>query len=115
MDSTGYRRMRHGQAVRSHPVINACITEDCYESFGGMGSRAKVYGNRNLLSPRGFNRHFLAHEWSHDELRTRLAVLAWWHLPQWLDEGLAVAISAAPEHSAGMPAHRPDHPVASGG
>lgn len=86
-------------SIQSHPVINACITEDCYKSYGGMGSRAKVYGNHILLSPRGFNWHFLAHEWSHDELRTRLAFLAWWHVPQWFDEGLAVAISAAPEHS----------------
>jgi hypothetical protein len=64
-----------------------------------MGSRAKVYGDRILLSPRGLNWHFLAHEWSHHEIRTRLTFPAWWRLPQWFDEGLAVAISEAPEHS----------------
>ena len=85
--------------VTSHPIVHACITEDCYESFGGMGSRAKVYGDRILLSPRGFNWHFLAHEWSHAEIRTRLTFGAWWRLPQWFDEGLAVTISEAPEHS----------------
>lgn len=85
--------------VQSRPIVHACLTERCYESFGGMGSRAKVYGDRILLSPRGLNWNFLAHEWSHDEIRTRLTFLAWWRLPRWFDEGLAVAISEAPEHS----------------
>jgi hypothetical protein len=60
---------------------------------------AKVYGNRILLSPRGLNWHFLAHEWSHAEIRSRLNLFAWWHMPQWFDEGVAVAVSEAPEHS----------------
>lgn len=85
--------------MESRPVVHACITERCYESFGGIGSRAKVYGDRILLSPRGFNWHFLAHEWSHAELRSRLTFRGWWHLPSWFDEGLAVSISDAPEHS----------------
>jgi hypothetical protein len=85
--------------VFSHPIVHACISEECYVKFGGQGSRAKVYGDRILLSPRGLNWHYLAHEWSHDEIRTRLTFSAWWHMPQWFDEGVAVAISEAPEHS----------------
>lgn len=86
--------------VNSRPIVNACISEGCYEAFGGRGgSVAKVYGDRILLSPRGLNWHFLAHEWSHDEIRSRLTFSAWWHLPQWFDEGVAVAVSEAPEHS----------------
>lgn len=85
--------------VNSRPIVHACITENCYESFGGKKSRAKVYGDYILLSPRGFNWHFLAHEWSHAEIRSRLKLSAWWHVPQWFDEGLAVTISEAPEHS----------------
>jgi hypothetical protein len=87
-------------SVKSHPVVHACISEKCFTSFGGRGAqKAKVYGNYILLSPRGLNWHYLAHEWSHDELRTRLTFSAWWQMPQWFDEGLAVAISEAPEHS----------------
>jgi hypothetical protein len=86
-------------SVNSKPVVHACVTEGCYESFGGMGSRAKVYGDRILLSPRGLNWHFLAHEWSHAELRSRLSFTAGWHVPRWFDEGVAVAVSEAPEHS----------------
>ena len=37
--------------VASHPTVNACVTEECYEFFGGgRGSLAKVYGKRILLS-----------------------------------------------------------------
>lgn len=86
-------------SVQSKPIVNACLTEECYRKFGGMGSKAKIYGSYILLSPRGFDWHFLAHEWSHDELRHRLTLTAWYRLPQWFDEGVAVAISEAPEHS----------------
>ncbi|MHB1491514.1 MAG: hypothetical protein ACYCTH_13625 [Cellulomonas sp.] len=85
--------------VNSRPSVYACVSEGCYEAFGGRGSIAKIYGDRILLSPRGLNWHFLAHEWSHDEIRSRLTFSAWWHMPQWFDEGVAVAVSEAPEHS----------------
>ncbi|WP_298235700.1 hypothetical protein [uncultured Azohydromonas sp.] len=86
-------------SVLSRPGVHACVTEHCYESFGGRGSTAKVYGDRILLSPRGLDRHFLAHEWTHAEIHKRLALHAWWSLPRWFDEGLAVAVSEAPAHS----------------
>ena len=87
-------------SVVSRPIVNACISERCYETFGGRGgSVAKVYGDRILLSPRGLTWHFLAHEWSHAEIRNRLTVSAWWRMPQWFDEGVAVSMSEAPEHS----------------
>jgi hypothetical protein len=85
--------------VNSHPIVHACISEGCYEAFGGRSSVAKVYGDRILLSPRGLDWHFLAHEWSHAEMRSRLTISAGWHMPQWFDEGVAVAVSEAPEHS----------------
>ena len=79
--------------------MHACVTEKCYAAFGGRGSVARVFGQRILLSPRGLNWHFLAHEWSHAEMSTRLTLFAWKRMPSWFDEGLAVAISEAPEHS----------------
>lgn len=86
-------------SVNSRPIVHACVSEGCYRMFGGRGSIAKIYGDRILLSPRGLNWHFLAHEWSHAEMRSRLTVRAWWHMPQWFDEGVAVVVSEAPEHS----------------
>ena len=91
-------RLAYGD-TKAHPVVHACITEKCLESFGGKGTFAKVYGNRILLSPRGLNWHFIAHEWSHAEMSTRLTLFAWKRMPQWFDDGVAVAISEAPEHS----------------
>lgn len=87
-------------SVESRPAVHACLSEACYGRFGGRGSRAKVYGGRLILiSPRGSNWHYIAHEWSHAEMASRLTLAAWWKLPRWFDEGIAVAVSEAPEHS----------------
>ena len=94
----GAIRANYG-SVNSHPLVHACVSDECYKAFGGRGSVAKVYGDRILLSPRGLNWHFLAHEWSHAEVRSRLTLSAWWRMPQWFDEGMAVAVSEAPQHS----------------
>ncbi|MFN8953426.1 MAG: hypothetical protein ACK52H_06680 [Burkholderiales bacterium] len=91
-------RMAYG-SVSASPTVHACITEKCYAALGGRGEMGKVFGQRILLSPRGLNWHFLAHEWSHAEMSTRLTLFAWKRMPQWFDEGLAVVISEAPEHS----------------
>jgi hypothetical protein len=86
--------------VQTHPVVHVCVTESCYTTFGGYGSRAKVYGGRLILiSPRGSNWHYIAHEWSHAEMYSRLSLAALWNLPRWFDEGIAVAVSEAPENS----------------
>ncbi len=85
--------------VISHPIVNACVTEQCYKDFGGMGSKAKAYGDHILLSERGHNWHYVAHEWSHVEMQARLTFLAWGRLPQWFDEAVAVVVSQAPDHS----------------
>jgi len=93
-------RVAYG-GVNSRPIFHACITEECYRKFGERDSVAAwfYYGDRILLSPRGLNRYFLTHEWSHAELRNRLNFFAWKSMPRWFDEGVAVAISEAPEHS----------------
>lgn len=85
--------------VLSRPVVHACLSDQCLYRFGGEGTFAKVYGNRILLSRRGMNWHFIAHEWSHAELSKRLGLVAWRDMPQWFDEGVAVVVSEAPEHS----------------
>jgi len=85
--------------VESRPVIHACFSAPCLAAFGGEGNIAKVYGNRILLSARGANWQFIAHEWSHAEMFKRLSLLGWRRMPKWFDEGLAVALSEAPEHS----------------
>jgi hypothetical protein len=90
--------MAYGSA-QSHPSIHACVSEGCYENFGSGDSIAKVYGDHILISPHGLNWHFLAHEWSHDEMISRLSLSGWWHRPQCFNEGVTVAVSEAPEHA----------------
>lgn len=90
--------VRYG-SVKSRPVVHACVSEHCLETFGGKDTFAKVYGNRILLSPRGLNWHFIAQEWSHADMLSRLTFTAWRRMPQWFDEGVAVSLSEAPEHS----------------
>lgn len=88
--------------VNSRPVIIVCMSRECYGTFGGSKNTVGgsfVFINRLLLAPEGANWHFIAHEWSHRELFSRLSLRAWWQIPVWFDEGLAVAISEAPKHS----------------
>lgn len=87
-------------SVWSRPPIYACVTMSCYTHLGGTpGSTAEALDDRILLSPTGLNWHFIAHEWAHVELFKRLTPAAWKQLPQWFNEGLAVAISQEPEYS----------------
>jgi len=87
--------------VKSTPDVIACSTEECYRKFGGVTSKAKNYGGVSfLLSPRGMTAPLITHEWSHNELYTRLDSF-WYYrnIPQWFDEGLAVVASKEPTHS----------------
>lgn len=86
--------------VLSHPPVYACMTETCYTRMGGStGTTAEALDDRLVLSPGALDWHFLAHEWSHIELFTRLTPAAWRRVPQWFNEGLAVAISHEPQYS----------------
>lgn len=89
-------------SVKSRPIVNVCISRECYAALGGSSSTvggAFIFINRLLLSPDGQNWHFIAHEWSHRELLSRMSFFTWSRMPTWFDEGLAVAVSEAPEHS----------------
>jgi hypothetical protein len=89
-------------SVNSRPIFNVCMSRECYKALGGSQGTlggSFVFLNRILLSPEGANWHFIAHEWSHAELYSRLSLGAWWRNPVWFDEGIAVAVSEAPEHS----------------
>jgi hypothetical protein len=94
-------RKTYGSVV-SRPVVNVCISDGCYKALGGSSGTlggSFVFLNRVLLAPGGSNWHFIAHEWSHAELFSRLNFVAWWHNPVWFDEGVAVAVSDAPQHA----------------
>lgn len=73
--------------VASRPTVNACITEGCYEAFGGGCLGEGLRKTHPTFVPRALNWHLLAHEWSHAEMSTRLTFFAWKRMPQWFDEG----------------------------
>lgn len=90
----------YGKAT-SAPRFFFCSTEECFRSFGGSTNRAKSFGqSASLFSPRGMSVSIVSHEWSHAELYSRID--SFWimrSIPTWFDEGLAVTVSEAPEHS----------------
>ena len=84
--------------VTSSPKFFFCSTEECFKSFGGSTNRAKSFGDyATLFSPRGMSIPIISHERSHAELYSRIDAMR--RIPQWFDEGLAVMVSSAPEHS----------------
>ena len=87
-------------SVLSKPEILACATETCYQSLGGMTSKANAYGeSKILLSPRGLTAPNIAREWSHIELYTKLDGFFTNSIPQWFDEGLGIVVSNEQTHS----------------
>jgi hypothetical protein len=87
----------YGKAI-STPKFFFCSTDECFKSFGGSTSRAKSFGDyATLFSPRGMSIPIISHERSHAELYSRIDSMR--RIPQWFDEGLAVTVSDAPEHS----------------
>jgi hypothetical protein len=87
--------------VTANPEIFVCATLECFESKGGVSTRAKSFGSRMILvSPRGRDTEIIAHELTHVELSSRIgdyrskrAVPAWFH------EGLAVLVSRDSRYS----------------
>ena len=78
--------------VRTQPIIYACQSELCAQSFGLEG---KIKGVRLLgyliLTNRGLDKYIISHEWSHEELYERIGGFYHWYreIPLWFDEGLA--------------------------
>lgn len=88
-------------SVLSTPEFIACATEECYNSLGGVTSRAKAYGeSKILLSPNGMTVPIITHEWSHAELYSKVGgYFGIDGIPRWFDEGLAVVVSNEPTSS----------------
>jgi hypothetical protein len=99
---------------QSAPPVLACFDDACYERIGGGRERGIAVLNRAvMLSPRGIDVEILAHEMSHVEIHRRLDGAP---IPQWFDEGLAVAVAddhryLAPAGSADRCLAHPDGPL----
>ena len=90
-------------SVQSRPVHVFCFSDACYQGFGGGSPRAKSFGHyRTLIGPHGMTAAYMAHEWWHTELYSRLGFWSWRRVPTWFDEGAAVWISDDPRYGEAM-------------
>ena len=90
-------------SVQSRPIHVFCFSEACYQGFGGGSPRAKSFGHyRTLIGPSGMTTAYVAHEWWHADLHSRLGFWAWRRVPAWFDEGMAVWISDDPRYGEAM-------------
>ncbi|MFA6921029.1 MAG: hypothetical protein WC216_04245 [Gallionella sp.] len=82
--------------------VFACSTEECFVLHGGAGAeKGKAYGKSMLLlSPRGLDAVIASHELTHIELCHRVGTMrAWYAIPDWFHEGLAVLVSEDPRYT----------------
>lgn len=88
-------------SIEASPKIIACFKEGCYQKFAGKYTRAKSHNAISIvLSPRALNVALLAHELSHSEYYVRIGgAFKMKHAPWWFNDGLAVVVSEAHEHS----------------
>jgi hypothetical protein len=105
--------------LKSHPLVFACATPECYRRLHGGGSRGMAILSQALvLSPRGLNVTIATHELSHIELHRRIGTLRAYRgaIPAWFDEGLAVIVSddtryLKPEHDGDRCRQSSDQPL----
>ncbi|MCP3932819.1 MAG: hypothetical protein GY705_27415 [Bacteroidetes bacterium] len=85
--------------IKSEPIIYACESKKCAESFG-LSARAHAVSRYIILRPEGFTKYLISHEISHSEVVERAGgFFNWRKIPQWFDEGLAVVVGPDPRHN----------------
>lgn len=85
--------------IKSEPIIYACATKECAESFG-LSAPAHAVSKYIILQPKAFTKFLISHETSHTEVVKRAGGFSnWKKIPQWFDEGLAVVVGPDPRHN----------------
>jgi len=84
--------------LRTVPRAIFCATARCAKAFGFTSNAAYNVGTSGLVvSPRGWQPHYLRHELIHHLQNERLGSLnAWWFKPTWFVEGMAYSLSEDP-------------------
>lgn len=91
-------------SIQANPVIYACITPACTRLFAGLGThvdaRATAYDDSHIvLTARALDHITISHELTHIELHKRIGnKQAWYRIPFWFDEGLAVLVGGDPRY-----------------
>jgi len=87
-------------SFQKNPRIIFCSSEVCFQSFGFNKSSASTVGKSGIvISPRGWEAHYLSHEMIHHRQAEELGVFAMLLDPEWLIEGMAYSLSDDPRNS----------------
>ena len=92
-----YVNTQVGQLV-GRPRVLFCSTQACYRRFSFTHSKANAVATLGIvISPQGWQPHFLRHEMIHYLQKERLGNLRGWLLtPEWFMEGMAYEMSGDP-------------------
>lgn len=84
--------------IKKNPRVTFCSSELCYQSFGFRApAKATTVGISGIvISPRGWNMHFMRHEMIHHLQSERLGVVQQYLKPEWFKEGMAYSLSQEP-------------------
>ncbi|MGZ0079825.1 hypothetical protein [Methylomonas sp. YC3] len=86
------------------PKIVFCSTEQCRSAFGLSNKAGFTLGNFAIaIAPRGWQRHYVAHELIHHWQADQFGSLALLSGEQWLIEGMAYALSNDPREELHQP------------
>jgi len=84
-------------AFRRAPRIVFCSSEACFSAFGSDKASAAALGTFGIVvSPRGWEPHYLRHEMIHFRQAEALGNIAVLFKPEWFVEGMAYALSNDP-------------------
>ena len=84
--------------IKSNPTVYAFTNEEQFRSFGGYGA-GRAVNNGFMLLPSTMNSSAISHEWTHEELYTRVGKEGYKKFPMWFHEGLATIVGDLPQHS----------------
>lgn len=94
----------YGARLDRQPTFVYCTTEASYRSFGGGNERAISYPYLGtLIGPASWQDYITRHELVHWVQFRKLGALTTMQSPEWFREGMAYALSGAPESD--IPAH----------
>jgi hypothetical protein len=93
-----YTRMRCIPYLpKQNPHVIFCSTQECFESFGFKKAAAMSVSSLGIvISPRGWDGHFVRHEMIHHRQAEELGLLSGILKPEWLIEGMAYSLSFDP-------------------
>jgi len=84
-------------SFKQNPQVIFCSTQKCFQSFGFKKAAAISVSSLGIvISPRGWDGHFVRHEMIHHRQAEEIGLLSAILKPEWLIEGMAYSLSFDP-------------------